>query len=182
VGSQHNHWWITGKPSTSNLTMCLAIDAKNTVEIWGFYFGIIYHILEIRFGIFLRAAMKKNQIDWFEIETGTLCKSNMACWKITNLLRCFSINHKDIDIYIHTCVHIYIYTYCDQTNLFDNTSVFVGLVSSKQMPKRVSREVVPWCLLNNFQAPGFLASFWGYHAIKLISTALTVVLNDILFF
>ena len=58
--------------------MCLAIDAENTVEIWGFYFGIIYHILEIRFGIFLRAAMKKNQIDWFEIETGTLCKSNMA--------------------------------------------------------------------------------------------------------
>ena len=87
--------------------MCLAIDAKNTVEIWGFYFGIIYHILEIRFGIFLRAAMKKNQIDWFEIETGTLCKSNMACWKITNLLRCFSINHKYI--YIHTSVHIYIY-------------------------------------------------------------------------
>jgi len=34
--------------------MCLAIDAENTVEIWGFYFGIIYHILEIRFGIFLR--------------------------------------------------------------------------------------------------------------------------------
>ena len=52
---------------------------------------------------------EKNQIDWFEIETGTLYKSNMACWKITNLLRCFSINHKDIDIYIY--IHAYIYIY-----------------------------------------------------------------------